>query len=123
MCALCGREFEARAWLQRYCSPRHRYAARREIDRRRYANQSHRGGRARWRPVVATGSVRCARGAACRRAELVGDVLVGGLILPGEPWHLGHPDSESVGGPEHRACNVGAPIRLEAQARGVSRVW
>lgn len=123
LCALCGREFEARSWLHRYCSPRHQYAARREIDRRKYANQSHRGGRARWKRAVATGSVRCARGAACGRSELVGGVRVGGLILPGEPWHLGHPDAESVGGPEHRACNVGAPIRLEAQARRGSRVW
>jgi hypothetical protein len=24
---------------------------------------------------------------------------------------LGHRDSESVGGPEHRRCNVGAPQR------------
>ena len=123
LCALCGREYEARAWLQKYCSPRHKYTARREIDRRKYANPSHRGGRARWRPVVATGSVRCARGAACGRAELIGTEKVGGLIRPGEPWHLGHADGESVGGPEHRRCNTGAPIRLQAEARRASRVW
>ena len=123
LCALCGREFEARSWLQKYCSVRHRYAARKESDRHRYANQSHRGGRARWKPLVLTGTVRCARGAACNWSELVGGVKVGGLIAPGEPWHLGHPDGESVGGAEHRACNTGAPIRLAAQARRTSRAW
>jgi len=123
LCLLCGAEFEARKWQQKFCSVRHRHLARKESNRRKYANQSHRGGRERWRPVVATGSVRCARGPACGRAELVGSVKVGGLIDPREAWHLGHADQESVGGPEHRACNVGAPARLEAQARRVSRAW
>ena len=72
---------------------------------------------AAWRPLVASGTVRCARGAACRRAELVDGVLVGGFIEPTELWHLGHADGESVGGPEHVACNTGAPSRLRARAR------
>jgi hypothetical protein len=45
---------------------------------------------------------------------------VGGLIEPGERWHLGHPDGESVGGPEHVRCNTGAPSRLRAR---VQRQW
>ena len=100
LCALCGREYVARSWTQKYCSPRHKHAARREIDRRRYANPSHRGGRARWRPVVATGSVRCARGAACRRAEVVGSDHVGGLIHPGgalAPWTSGRRKRRGAG--------------------------
>ena len=49
--------------------------------------------------------VRCARGAACKFAE----DGAGGLIRPGQLWDLGHADGESVGGPEHRECNRGAP--------------
>ena len=70
-------------------------------------------------PIVATGLVRCARGGACRRAELVDGELVGGFILPTERWHLGHPDGESVGGPEHVKCNTGAPSRLRAKLGSV----
>ena len=77
--------------------------------------------------MVARGDVRCARGSACSRSELVDGRMVGGLIDPLEPWHLGHADGESVGGPEHRRCNVGAPMRLQAERkkelRVVSRRW
>jgi hypothetical protein len=48
---------------------------------------------------------------------LVEGELVGGLILPGELWHMGHPDGESVGGPEHVRCNAGAPSRLRGKMR------
>jgi hypothetical protein len=67
--------------------------------------------------MVAAGLVRCARGAACRRAEWIDGELVGGLIDPGESWHLGHPDGESVGGPEHVRCNTGAPSRLRGRVK------
>ena len=128
ICALCGAEFEARKWLHKYCSPRCRYAVRKAVNRRRYANPEHRGSRARWKPLVATGLVRCARGEACSRSELVGGERVGGLIAPGEAWHLGHADHESVGGPEHVPCSVAAPVRLAARAyrqepRRASRSW
>ena len=43
--------------------------------------------------AVVLGSVRCARGAACRFAE----DGVGGLIGPGQLWDLGHADGELVG--------------------------
>ena len=95
-----------------------------------YATPLHRRRRRLLEPVVATGTVRCARGAHCLRAEWVDGELVGGLILPGEPWHLGHPDDESVGGPEHRRCNVGAPrggglrMRRRGEPRaGAAMVW
>ena len=78
----------------------------------KYATTAHRGTRKRWTPAEASGLVSCARGAACKRAELVDGELVGGFIEPEERWHLGHADGESVGGPEHVACNVGAPSRL-----------
>jgi len=34
-------------------------------------------------------------------------------IQPGEPWHLGHDDNDRTkyNGPEHQACNTGAPHR------------
>jgi hypothetical protein len=69
--------------------------------------------RAGWRARVVTGEVRCARGAACRFAE----DGVGGLIAPDAAWDLGHPDAESIGGPEHRECNRGAPQRLKGRRR------
>ncbi|MFI7203312.1 hypothetical protein [Micromonospora aurantiaca (nom. illeg.)] len=49
--------------------------------------------RARWKPIVATGTVPCAR--------------CGQLIPPGAPWDLGHDDHDRrrYSGPEHRRCN------------------
>ena len=56
---------------------------------------------------MASGLVRCTRGGACRWAGLVDGELVGSFILPGESWHLGHPDGEASDGPEHVVCNTG----------------
>ena len=57
------------------------------------------------------------RGPACKWAELVDGELLGGIIRGA--WDLGHPDPENpTGGPEHRACNRGAPSRLAAKAGG-----
>jgi hypothetical protein len=90
-------------------------------------NGVHQTTRARLVPVVAGGTVRCARGAACRYAEVVDGVMVGGLIRAGERWDLGHADHDSVGGPEHRYCNQTAPHRRDRRDyRDVakhSRVW
>jgi hypothetical protein len=55
-------------------------------------------------PLVATGQVRCARGAQCRFA----DGELGGFIARGEKWDLGHKDGGGPGeyaGPEHVLCN------------------
>jgi hypothetical protein len=60
-------------------------------------------------PLVASGSVRCAR--------------CGELIAPDEPWDLGHVDGDPTRyqGPEHRRCNrATAAHRVE---RKVSRQW
>jgi hypothetical protein len=116
-CERCWREFEAVAHNQRFCSQRCGHLARSREERAKYASPSHRGARRRWAPIVAHGSVRCARGAACGWAELVDGELVGGFILPGAPWHLGHPDGESAGGPEHVRCNTGAPSRLRGRLK------
>ena len=86
-------------------------------DDAKYARPEHRGTRRMLAPVVASGSIRCARGAACRRREEVDGEFVGGLIRAGERWDLGHPDGESPGGPEHASCNRGAPSRLRAKRR------
>jgi hypothetical protein len=57
-------------------------------------------------PIVASGLVDCAR--------------CGEPIEPGTPWDLGHDDYDRTrySGPEHAACNRGAPNRLRT-----SRAW
>jgi hypothetical protein len=69
------------------------------------------------------GGVRCARGAYCEYAELIDGLLVGGLIHAGEAWDVGHPDGESVGGPEHAVCNRKAGARKSNRKQRHSRVW
>jgi hypothetical protein len=118
----CGKRFRPRGGHHRFCSEVCRELVRRPLERATYAVQKR--SRARWAPTVAAGRVRCARGAACRFAE----GRLGGWIRPGEPWQLGHPDGESVGGPEHVACNAGAPSRLAAERKSrspssTSRDW
>lgn len=67
------------------------------------------GLRARWAPLVASGSV------CCRRCGLP--------IAPGSPWDLGHAVDRALGGsdhdvaPEHARCNRSAGGRLAAQLR------
>ena len=114
-CNRCRREYLATAAHQRYCSDYCRHRVRARLTTARYANPVHRGRRKSLEAVVASGRVRCARGAACERAELVDGYYVGGFIEPGERWDLGHADGESAGGPEHAACNRGAPSRLRTR--------
>lgn len=75
-------------------------------------------------PGVATGLVRCARGKSCKRAELIDGRWVGGLILPDEPWDLGHVDGSGkrlYSGPEHRGCN--RATATHRRRRQMSREW
>lgn len=53
----------------------------------------HQAIRAQWAPRVAAGTVHCAR--------------CGKIIEAGEPWDLGHDDTDRrrYQGPEHRRCN------------------
>lgn len=62
----------------------------------------HRKKREALEPVMATTGAACAR---CKR-----------WIQPGEPWDLGHVDGQPHRhqGPEHRACNRGAPSKRRA---------
>ena len=62
---------------------------------------AHQQERRRLEPAVATGTVRCAR-------HPLGQCLMPSpLILPGQPWHLGHTDDRSGWtGPEHARCNL-----------------
>jgi hypothetical protein len=62
---------------------------------RGYGKQ-HQALRARFEPMVLAGDVRCWR--------------CGDLIVPGEPWHLGHKDDDKsvYMGPEHERCNTSA---------------
>jgi hypothetical protein len=66
--------------------------------------------RKRWAKVVEAGDGYCAR--------------CGKWIPPGEPWDLGHDDTDRTKyrGPEHQACNRGAPNRAEVPRRQ-SREW
>lgn len=75
----------------------------------------HEAERASWEPAVATGTVRCARGADCK----FGALGLGGFIRPGEAWDLGHRDDDRsrYAGPEHAACNRATAAR---RARRVS---
>jgi hypothetical protein len=68
---------------------------------------AHKALRARWAERIAHGGVSCTR--------------CGLLILPGEPFDLGHDDYDRSRwtGPEHPRCNRGAPSR---RRRGVRRV-
>lgn len=110
-CELCGREYWPTVWHQRFCSASCGVRVHDAVGRVKYKDQQRR--RQVWRARVATGAVRCARGAACRFAE---DGL-GGLIRPDQLWDLGHEDGESTGGAEHRICNRSAPQRLKARRR------
>lgn len=69
----------------------------------------HRRLRAEWAQRIKRGGVACAR--------------CGGLISPGDDWHLGHDDQDrgAYRGPEHARCNVGAANRLRGRRAGNSR--
>jgi hypothetical protein len=68
--------------------------------------RAHRRVRAMFAPYVEAGATLCAR--------------CGELIIPGEPWDLGHDDYDRsrYAGPEHRHCN-----RATAGRRMWSRNW
>ena len=119
VCACCRSSFRPRSENQRFCSAGCMYAVRVPLERRLYRGQAKR--RRAAAPLVSTGMVRCARGAACKFAVNG----VGGLILPGQRWDWGHADGESAGGPEHSECNRGAPsrLRLNDSRERWSREW
>jgi hypothetical protein len=81
----------------------------------------HQALRKRLAAEVALGATRCARGRDCRFAE----GGLGGLILPGETWDLGHDDGDPsrYAGPEHVVCNRSTAGRREtfvdAPERGI----
>jgi hypothetical protein len=111
MCARCG-TVPAISQRHRYCAScrdvvareqrkvRGRSRSRGSATERGYGTR-HKQERAKWEPKVAAGGVVCAR-ADCGR-----------LILPGEPWHLGHVDEDRTryAGPEHVKCNCGTSKR------------
>src|SRR3954447_12210745 len=79
-------------------------AARPQLSREaRGYGRPHQAIRAQLGVRVAAGGVRCAR--------------CGELIVPGEPWDLGHVDGDRsrYSGPEHRACNRATSGRWEPQ--------
>lgn len=70
--------------------------------------------------LVAGGRVRCARGAACKFAELVDGRRLGGFIKRGEAWDLDHRD-DGAGylGATHAICNraAGSAVREQGGRR------
>ena len=86
---------------ERYCTKHAReYETRRGTAHRRGYGHTHRQLRTRWEPLVQSGKVSCAK--------------CGQLILPTEPWDLGHTrNRDGYTGPEHARCN-----RREAGKRG-----
>jgi len=94
---------------------------------------AHQQERRRLEPTVAAGTVRCARDhlgqcyRPCATCGRYGDDHAGAghpyrpspLILPGQPWDLGHPDHDRTrwSGPEHRRCNRAAAARIGNRTR------
>ncbi len=71
-----------------------------------------------WQLELERGAVvRCARGAECKQA-----VLLGGVVHAHEPWDLGHVDDDRTqySGVEHAGCNRATAGRQRAR---VSRQW
>ena len=80
----------------RHCADHARQADRARGSRQaRGYDRHHDRQRAQWAPLVATGTIPCAR---CGRP-----------IPPGQPWDLGHSDDRTTWtGPEHATCNRAA---------------
>lgn len=97
---------------------RERERKRDSVVERGYGNE-HRRLRKKWVPIVASGGVRCARGADCKFAE----AGIGGLIVPGQSWDLGHDDQDRTRyiGPEHSTCNRATTGRQSSTS--YSREW
>jgi hypothetical protein len=84
-------------------SPTSRCPACRRVVRLRYG-PSHQRDRAAWTPIVASGTVRCAR------ADTDECVMDDPTIGPDQPWHLDHLANGSTH-PSHQRCNVTAVRR------------
>jgi hypothetical protein len=83
---------------------------------RGYGND-HQKVRKYWEPLVATGSVECARKDCLRVARGMPR-----LIAAGEYWDLGHDrETGTWHGPEHRDCNRSEGASFGNRQRG--RVW
>lgn len=80
---------------------------------------THQQLRRRWAPRVATGTVRCARGAGC----LFATNGVAALIAPGARWDLGHDDRDRLTytGPEHEKCNRAVKSHQPSRRRPAER--
>ena len=114
----CETHFIPKSVRNRFCL-RHLKTGPIDPEHYRKYGTAHRRLRAQMASRVARGIVRYARGGACKRAEWVDGELVGGLILPDEPWDLDHVDGGGVReyrGPSHAGCN-------RATSTHIGRIW
>jgi hypothetical protein len=97
----------------------------RSLRKRIEYGREHRVRRSSVGAVVATGTVRCARGSECLEAEYVGGRLLGGFIRRGQAFDLDHTDDRrGYLGASHARCNRVAGARKRwAKGPGPSREW
>jgi hypothetical protein len=77
---------------------------------------AHQRQRQAWAPIVATGTIRCAR------ANTGECVMPDPLIHPDQPWQLDHIADGSY--PAHARCNLSAGARYgNAKREPHSRIW
>lgn len=99
---VCARPGCPELTTARYCpADAAAYERQRGTRQQRGYTAEHDRLRERWRPRVERASVNC-------HAKVC--VMVSGrLILPGQPWDLGHTDDRTAWtGPEHAPCNRSA---------------
>lgn len=75
------------------------YERRRGTRQQRGYDAEYDRARRRWAPKVAACSVHCHAPVCIEPAR---------LILPHQPWDLGHDDERRIRGPEHASCNRSA---------------
>lgn len=76
------------------------YERRRGTRQQRGYDADYDRARRRWAPLVAATRVHC-HAPICIEAS-------GRLILPHQPWDLGHDEQRRIRGPEHASCNRSA---------------
>jgi hypothetical protein len=96
-CNVCKTLVPAHEWLEHQQA--HRNEGKSTVARG--YGYKHRALRKQWAARIASSIVICRRGNEC----LLRDRPAGNMIVPGEPWELGHDESRQYSHPEHLQCN------------------